>query len=423
MTIIKMILLIPVLYLTFYSVYWLVTILLGMMYRPQRPSLLSLLMGVMALPRLPDEENSSSPEILLILPAYKPGKIFRKVLIAIQRAIAQRNVKVYVLLQEAEPHFRQHVEACGFIAEEQTFSHLPGNSYHHALHHIVSRLRAWRQQGKIDPRFVMLVDKDNLLDPDFFQFITPQDYQQYDVIQAKRSSINADGNVSFFDTISEGLNDTMFRSAKSFLRGTIEISGSGALINTELFLETIDRLDGNAPGYDKNFMVQVLSASYPAKTTYLPYVQLYEEKTSEMDSYNPQRVRWFGEQYYNAIYSAGKLLRAFARHGRFSALEYLLMLWRPPRSLQILLVPLLGATELGAYAWQGSWWLGFPYMLSSTVALVGAASFFLMKERMLLRSFRHALALPQLALNNALNAGNSLKKENHGTFIHTDHKL
>ena len=423
MTIAKVLVLIPVLYLTFYSVYWLVTILLGMMYRPPRPSLLNILMGVMTRPRLPDEENASNPEILLILPAYKPGKIFRKVLVALQRAIGKRNIKVYVLLQEADPHFCQHVEACGFMVEEQTFSHLPGNSYHHALHHIVSRVHEWRQLGIIDPRFVMLVDKDNLLDADFFQFITPQDYRQYDVIQAKRSSINADGDVSFFDTISEGLNDTMFRSAKSFTRGTIEISGSGALIKTELFLETIDRLDGNAPGYDKNFMVQVLSASYTAKTTYLPYVQLYEEKTSDMSSYNPQRVRWFGEQYYNAFYSAGQLLRAFLKHGRFSALEYLLLLWRPPRSLQILLVPLLGVTELGAYVWQGSWWLGFPYMLSSTVALVGAASIFLTRERLLLRSFRHAMALPRLAVNNTLNAGNSLKKENHGTFIHTDHQL
>ena len=423
MTIVKIVVLIPAVYLTFYSFYWLVTTLLGLTYRPRRPDLLNILMGVMRAPQRPDEENMTNPEMLLILPAYKPSKIFLKVLASLEQAIGQRNIKVYVLLQEAEPHFHEQVAAYGFIVEEQQFSHRPGNSYHHALHHIVDRLQAWQREGTLDPRFVMLVDKDNLLSSDFFTHITVQDYQRYDVLQAKRSSINAEGDVSFFDTISEGLNDTMFRSAKSRIRGTIEISGSGALIKTELFIETISRLDSKAPGYDKNFMVQVLSASYAVPTTYLPYVQLYEEKTADMESHNPQRVRWFAEQYYNAFYSAGQLLRAFVRHRRFSALEYLLLLWRPPRSLQIMLVPMLGAVELVAYGWQGFWWLGFPYLVSSTVALGVAALLFLIREGLLLSSFRHALALPRLALNNALNAGNSMQKENHGTFIHTDHKL
>ncbi len=91
----------------------------------------------------------TNPEMLLILPAYKPGKIFLKVLASIQQAIAQRNIKVYVLLQEAEPHFHEQVAAYGFIVEEQTFSHLPGNSYHHALHHIVDRLRTCERAGHL----------------------------------------------------------------------------------------------------------------------------------------------------------------------------------------------------------------------------------------------------------------------------------
>jgi cellulose synthase/poly-beta-1,6-N-acetylglucosamine synthase-like glycosyltransferase len=423
MTAIKLLLLVPAGYLTFYSFYWLFTILLGMMYRPRRPDLLNILMGVMTRPKRPGIENLSNPEMLLILPAYRPGEIFTKVLASVQQAIEQRNIRVYVLLQEADPHYRQQAEAHGFIVEEKKFSHLPGNSYHHALHHIVDRIQEWKQERLYTPHFVMLIDKDNVLSPDFFRHITPQQYQQYDVMQAKRSSINAEGDVSFFDTISEGLNDTMFRAAKSLIRGAIEISGSGALIKTKLFVETIRRLDSRAPGYDKNFMVQILSASYAVKTTYFPYMQLHEEKTADIESHNPQRVRWFAEQYYNALYSAGKLLRAFVRYRRFSAFEYLVVLWRPPRSLQILLVPLLGLIELAAYGWQGFWWLGFPYLVSSTLALMAAAFLFLIRERLLLRSLRYAIKLPKLALNNMLNAGNSIKKENHGTFIHTEHKL
>lgn len=394
-------------YLSFYSLYWFVSTFLGMCYRLQKPEV----------------RNHSSPSMLIILPAYKPGKIFHKVASCISKAISGRNVRVYILLQEAEPEYKNAMEKLGFWVEEATFSHLAGNSYHHALKHVVSKITSLEQQNEWKPDFVMLVDKDNLLAEDFFENITPDDYAKYDVIQGRRCSINTNGEVSFFDTVSESLNDTMFRSAKSLFKGTIEISGSGALIKTKVFRDAINRLDPKAPGYDKNFMVQILTSHQKVRTLFLPYVKLFEEKTAEMDSYNPQRVRWFGEQYYNAIYSAGKLLKAFVQFGRFSALEYLIALWRPPRSVQILLVPALGTLETAAYLWNGSWWLDFPFYTVSTFILSMAAVSFLAKERLLIDALRHIFSLPKLAFSNAKNAAASVKKENHGKFIHTQHKM
>jgi hypothetical protein len=394
-------------YLSFYSLYWFLSTFLGMCYRPQKPEV----------------RNHSNPNMLIILPAYKPGKIFHRVAICVNQAIHGRNVRVYILLQEAEPGYRKAMEKLGFWVEEATFSHLNGNSYHHALKHIVKQISSFEEHNNWKPDFVMLVDKDNLLDEDFFENITPDDYAQYDVIQGRRCSINAKGEVSFFDTVSESLNDTMFRSAKSLFKSIIEISGSGALIRTEIFKDAINRLDPKAPGYDKNFMVQILTRRQKVRTLFLPYVKLYEEKTDEMDSYNPQRVRWFGEQYYNAVYSSGKLLKAFVSLGRFSALEYLIALWRPPRSVHILLVPALGLLEIASYVWNGSWWLDFPFFTASTFTLGLATMFFLAKEKLLLKALRHIFSLPKLAFSNAKNAAASMKKENHGKFIHTQHKM
>jgi len=410
-------------YLSFYSFYWLLTTILGISYRPQKPDLLTKLMGYMSIPKKLAKVNHTNPEILVILPAYQPGNIFLKVIESLEKAIEGRNVKVYVLLQEADAHFRKHLKKRGFWVETEKFSHLPGNSYHHALRHIVHKINAFQEGELMNPDFVMLLDKDNLLAPDFFEHISPYDYLNYDVMQARRCGINKNGDISFFDTVSEGLNDTMFRSAKSLVNGTIEISGSGALIRTELFKEAITNLDSNAPGYDKNFMVQVLTASDRARTVYLPYLQLFEEKTSELENYNPQRVRWFGEQYYNALYSAKKLMKASVRYGRLSAIEYLIALWRPPRSVQLVLVPALGVAETGMYLWMDYWWLGFPYFAGSTLMLGIASLLFLTKEGLLSSSLRHIFSLPKLAMSNVMNASVSVKKENQGKFIHTQHKL
>jgi len=49
--------------------------------------------------------------------------------------------------------------------------------------------------------------------------------------------------------------------------------------------------------------------------------------------------------------------------------------------------------------------------------------FFLAKEKLLLKALRHIFSLPKLAFSNAKNAAASMKKENHGKFIHTQHKM
>ncbi|MFN7258334.1 MAG: hypothetical protein ACK5TU_00425, partial [Cyclobacteriaceae bacterium] len=76
-------------YLTFYSFYWLCLTLLGL---PSRSSNFS-------------DSLSTSPEILLILPAYKPGERFLDVLDSLPKAIQKRNIKVLVLLQDADEKY------------------------------------------------------------------------------------------------------------------------------------------------------------------------------------------------------------------------------------------------------------------------------------------------------------------------------
>ncbi|MFN8844217.1 MAG: glycosyltransferase, partial [Chryseotalea sp.] len=221
------ILLIPfALYFCFYAFYWLILILAGKEKSQKKKSV-----------------HVYNPEVLLILPAYKPTPIFKQVLDAVAVAIKNRNIKVFVLLQQAEKEYGYYAREKGFWVESQNFDHLSGNSYQHALRYICSQIAVYQNKGKINPEFVMLVDKDNLIASDFFEKIPAHVYDQFDIIQGKRLSISTHNAISFFDHITERLNDTMFRFAKQNLGLMIEISGSGALIETDLFLDTIHKLD------------------------------------------------------------------------------------------------------------------------------------------------------------------------------------
>ncbi len=402
-------LLLPIaLFFLFYSLYWLALIVLGY----ANPIAWQ------------ENKNKRNPHLLLVLPAYKPGPIFMEVLNSIEKAIKERkNINVYVLLQEADGDYVNFVKSKGFFVEEKSFGHLGGNSYQHALRHITKTIKRECKKGTWSPEFLMLVDKDNLLDENYFTNIPESIYESYDIIQGKRSSLLVNNSVAFFDTTTEALNDTMFRKAKQNMGLMIEISGSGALIETELFIEAIISLDPKAPGFDKNFMVQLLSNKRDVRTIYWPASELFEEKTSTIDAHNPQRLRWFGEQYYNALYHGKTLLNAALTYRRMAAFDYIITLWRPPRSIQVVITPFAAIMEIAWYLFSGSWPLYLPLFTVSVVILGFAVVLFLISQRALGAALTHGFQLPKLAFYNLFNAAKSIKKENHGKFIHTTHKL
>ena len=173
----------------------------------------------------------------------------------------------------------------------------------------------------------------------------------------------------------------MFRAANSRLNVLPEVSGSAALIETNTFCNAIENLDSKAPGYDKNFMVQLLTGN-PVKGIFIPASKIYEEKTDDLDSFQPQRVRWFGEQYYNALFSGKKLIQAWVK-GRWSALVYLIILWRPPRSTQLFIVPTFGILELSAFLVSKEWFLGFPVLSVASLMIIASILIFLISHHLL----------------------------------------
>ncbi len=394
-----------VIYLSAYSIFWIVSTVLGLFYRP--PFTVA---------------NSENPELLLLLPAYKPSPIFTEVLARVTKAIGERNIKVLVLLQEADPKYRVEAESHGFMVEEKVFSMLPGNSYHHALKYLTARITDYNKAGFL-PEFVMLLDKDNLIDEDFFSNISEDLYNRYDVFQGRRLALNTDQSTSFFDAVSEGLNDLMFRAAGCKAGDTLEISGSSALIRTSLFCKAINQLNPKAPGFDKNFMVNILTSEKSNSMIFLPDCKVREEKTNSIEAHNPQRLRWFGEQYFNAVFSAPVLFNSWLHKGRWSALWYLVVLCRPPRSVQLLLLPLLVLGELIMLLFTSSLSYTLPLIVISTVFVLLSSWLTLRHLGLQSKAFQFALRLPTLAVHNIINALKSVKAENRGKFIHTEHKL
>lgn len=383
----------------FFALYWAITMTLGLLYKEKEAGPLAL-------------ENRT----LVLLPAYKPDHVFKNVLDTVNQ-YKPKNAKVYILFQNADKEIVNYAKGkYDFESDEKSFSELPGNSYQHALKFICSKI----SMSSFRPEYIILLDKDNIVDEKFFINLYKHAAKKADVVQGRRVPIKTTGKGAYevFDSVSELLNDTMFRAAKAVYGGYPELSGSGVLIRTDIFIKCIESLDESAPGFDKNFMINLITFYPDIKFDYAPSAMVYEEKTSDKTVYKNQRIRWFGEQYYNLWYKGRALLKQ-GFSGNLKAFDYFLTLLRPPRSIFIIAVFIGSMVEILLSL------LGWAYYFNITMAfliIIVPTLVFLLKHGMLSRMLSNLLELPKLVFSNIFSSFLSLKKENRGVFIHTERK-
>jgi hypothetical protein len=115
-------------YLLFYSLFWLIHVLFGMVARERQP----------------DFEHNLTHEVLILLPAYKPGSIFFRVLDRVAALKEMYPIQVFVLLQEAEPVFKTYAQDLGLYVEERSFLIMVGTP---TSMRFDTSVRWWRANG------------------------------------------------------------------------------------------------------------------------------------------------------------------------------------------------------------------------------------------------------------------------------------
>lgn len=374
--------------LLFFAIYGLTLVLAGLMHRNNKT------------------KASALPRIKLLLPAYKPNHVFLKVLESVKKAKKHHPVDVFILFQEADQSIVKASIKYGFQYVEKTFGHLTGNSYRHALQYLCNE--------KLDEKahkYTLILDKDNIMQSDFFDNLTKAALNEYHIVQGVRKPIQTTEGIQLFDAISERYNDLMLRKGKLQLKGVLEISGSAAVIKTDLFKYAIGQLDEQAPGFDKSFMVKMLTSPVKLRTAFNDQLIVWEEKTTKIENYQSQRLRWFGEQYFNAFFNSKALMKAAFARGKYRSLDYLLTLIRPPRSLQLVASALLLICDLVDLRFS---YLSFPFLINGiSFALVALP---ITKPRQVKQLMA---GLIKVIASNAITSATCLKEKYQNTFIHT----
>ena len=337
-------------------------------------------------------------KFLILYPAYKEDRV---IINAVENFLLQdypsTHYTVAVISDHMQPETNTYLRQLPIILLEPVFEK---SSKAKAMQYAINEVK-----GDFDQ--VVVLDADNVVRPDFLSQLNIL-CTVYDAIQCHRCAKNADNDVAVLDGASEEINNTIFRKAHNRLGMSSALIGSGMCFNYELFKKNVFEL--KTAGEDREMEALLLHQEVFIK--YAPDIHVFDEKVSNQDNFQRQRMRWMTAQVQSLLSNLPKIPGAVI-HGKINFVDKTIQQALIPRS--ILIVLLAGISVLMTIfmpLWCEKWWALF--------ALLAVSLFIALPRQLRYRSFAKVLAIPGLVLRMLKNLLHIDRKNT--DFIHTEHR-
>ena len=336
-------------------------------------------------------------KFLILYPAYKEDRV---IINAVENFLLQdypsTHYTVAVISDHMQPETNDYLRQLPITLLEPVFEK---SSKAKAMQYAMNEVK-----GDFDQ--VVVLDADNVVRPDFLSQLNIL-CTIYDAIQCHRCAKNADNDVAVLDGASEEINNTIFRKAHNRLGLSSALIGSGMCFNYELFKKNVFEL--KTAGEDREMEALLLHQEVFIK--YAPEIHVFDEKVSNQDNFQRQRMRWMTAQVQSLLSNLPKIPGAIV-HGKINFIDKTIQQALIPRS--ILIVLLAGISILMTFfmpSWCEKWWILF--------ALLAIALFIALPRQLRFHSFAKVLAIPGLVLRMLKNILHIDRKNT--DFIHTEH--
>ena len=334
---------------------------------------------------------------LILYPAYKEDRV---IINAVENFLLQDYPKTHytlaVISDHMQPETNDYLRLLPITLLEPVFEK---SSKAKAMQYAINEVK-----GDFDQ--VVVLDADNIVRPDFLSQLNIL-CTVYDAIQCHRCAKNADNDVAVLDGASEEINNTIFRKAHNRLGLSSALIGSGMCFKYELFKKNVFEL--KTAGEDREMEALLLHQEIFIK--YAPEIHVFDEKVSNQDNFQRQRMRWMTAQVQSLLSNLPKIPGAII-HGKINFVDKTIQQALIPRS--ILIVLLAGISifmTIFMPTWCEKWWTLF--------ALLAVSLFIALPRQLRFRSFAKVLAIPGLVLRMLRNLLHLDRKNT--DFIHTQH--
>ena len=342
---------------------------------------------------------------LILYPAYKEDRV---IINAVENFLLQdypaSHYRVSVISDHMQPETNDYLRQLPITLLEPVFEK---SSKAKAMQYAIEMVESGKLQlidGKFDQ--VVILDADNVVRPDFLSQLNIL-CTVYDAIQCHRCAKNADNDVAVLDGASEEINNTIFRKAHNRLGLSSALIGSGMCFKYELFKKNVFEL--KTAGEDREMEALLLHQEVFIK--YAPDIHVFDEKVSNQDNFQRQRMRWMTAQVQSLLSNLPKIPGAII-HGKINFVDKTIQQALIPRS--ILIVLLAGISVLMTIfmpSWCEKWWALF--------ALLAVSLYIALPRQLRYQSIAKVLAIPGLVIRMLKNLLHIDRKNT--DFIHTEH--
>ena len=336
-------------------------------------------------------------KFLILYPAYKEDSVITN---AVDQFLLQDYPKdlytVIVISDHMQPETNEKLKKLPITLLQPTFEK---SSKAKAMQFAIENINS-------DYDNVVILDADNVVRPEFLSQLNIL-CSVYDAIQCHRCAKNANNDVAVLDGASEEINNTIFRKAHNRLGLSSALIGSGMCFNYNLFKENVFKL--TTAGEDREMEALLLHQGVFIK--YAPDIHVFDEKVSNQDNFQRQRMRWMTAQVQSLFSQLPKVPKALL-HGNINFVDKVIQQALIPRSILIVLLGGLSVLmTIMVPDWCEKWWILFGILVVSL--------FIAIPSQLRKRSISKVLAIPGLVLRMIKNILHIDRKNT--DFIHTQH--
>ena len=336
-------------------------------------------------------------KFLILYPAYKEDKV---IINAVTQFLLQDYPKelytVIVISDHMQPETNEQLGKLPITLLQPTFEN---SSKAKAMQFAIENINTNYDN-------VVILDADNIVRPEFLSQLNVL-CSVYDAIQCHRCAKNANNDVAVLDGASEEINNTIFRKAHNRLGLSSALIGSGMCFKYDLFKENVFKL--STAGEDREMEALLLHQGIFIK--YASEIHVFDEKVSNQDNFQRQRMRWMTAQVQSLLSNMPKVPKAIL-HGNINFVDKTIQQALIPRSILIVLLGFISVfTTIIVPDWCEKWWILF--------AMLALSLFIAIPAPLRLQSFKKVQAIPNLVFKMLKNI---LHIDHKNTdFIHTQH--
>lgn len=259
----------------------------------------------------------------------------------------------------------------------------------------------------------VILDADNLMEPDFLTKMNDLFEAGYRAVQGKRDPKNDNNSMALLDGLSETINNFIYRQGTVALGGSASLNGSGMVFEYKTYKPIMAAMD-SIGGFDRELELKLLEQDI--KVHFAKHAVIYDEKVANTEVFEKQRKRWISSQFfYLKKYFTPGLKRALKGDFGFFNSAVLRNIQLPRLlNLGLLAVCTITAFILARYTYFS------PYLWLGLFALnILAILFAIPRKLYTLRLLKSVLLVPTIFLKMFILLF-KLKGANK-TFIHTPH--